>query len=75
VTNQHGLHRITHLHGGGASLATIAAALNAEQYRSPTDQRWHPTSVARVIADAADRSRRRTESVRTVASLIEPGVR
>jgi hypothetical protein len=58
VTNQHGLHRITRLHGEGASLATIAAALNAEQYRSPTDQRWHPASVARVVADVAYRSQR-----------------
>ncbi|MCU1591124.1 MAG: diguanylate cyclase/phosphodiesterase with sensor(s) [Frankiales bacterium] len=58
VTNQHGLHRITRLHGEGASLATIAAALNAEQFQSPTDQRWHPASVARVIADVAYRTQR-----------------
>jgi diguanylate cyclase (GGDEF)-like protein/PAS domain S-box-containing protein len=61
VSNQHGLHRITRLHGEGASLATIAAALNAEQFRSPTDQRWHPASVARVIADVAYRARRKKQ--------------
>jgi diguanylate cyclase (GGDEF)-like protein len=59
ATNQHGLHRITRLHAEGASLATIAAALNAEQYRSPTDQRWHAASVARVVADVADRARKK----------------
>ena len=61
VSNQHGLHRITRLHEEGASLATIAAALNAELYRSPTDQRWHPASVARVIADVAYRARRKQQ--------------
>jgi diguanylate cyclase (GGDEF)-like protein/PAS domain S-box-containing protein len=63
VTNEHGLHRIMRLHGDGASLATIAAALNAEQYRRPTGQRWHLAAVARVIADVAHRSRRNTASV------------
>ena len=57
MSNEHGLHRIVRLHREGASLATIAAALNAEQYRSPTDQRWHTSSVARVIADIAYRAR------------------
>jgi EAL domain-containing protein (putative c-di-GMP-specific phosphodiesterase class I) len=63
VTNQHGLHRIARLHSDGASLATIAAALNSEQYRSPADQRWHPASVARVIADTAYRQRRKRQPV------------
>jgi diguanylate cyclase (GGDEF)-like protein/PAS domain S-box-containing protein len=53
VTNEHGLHRIVQLHRDGASLATVAAALNAEQFSSPTGQRWHGASVARVIADIA----------------------
>jgi diguanylate cyclase (GGDEF)-like protein/PAS domain S-box-containing protein len=50
VTNEHGLHRIRQLHREGASLMTIAAALNAGDFRTPTGQRWHGTSVARVIA-------------------------
>ena len=53
VTNEHGLHRIVQLHRAGASLATIAAALNAEQFHTPVGQRWHAASVARVIADFA----------------------
>ena len=53
ITNEHGLHRIVQLHRDGASLATIAAALNAENYPSPTHMRWHSASVARVIADMA----------------------
>jgi EAL domain-containing protein (putative c-di-GMP-specific phosphodiesterase class I) len=52
VTNEHGLHRIRRLHRDGASLATIAAALNASDFRTPAGQRWHGTSVARVIAYA-----------------------
>jgi diguanylate cyclase (GGDEF)-like protein len=63
VTNEHGLHRIEALHRDGASLATIAAALNAERYRSPADQRWHTASVARVIADAAYREQRRKQAI------------
>jgi diguanylate cyclase (GGDEF)-like protein/PAS domain S-box-containing protein len=78
VTNQHGLHRITRLHGEGASLATIAAALNAEQYRSPADQRWHPASVARVIADVAYRAQRKKAPPRSAgaaaASLAQVGL-
>ncbi|MDQ1536702.1 MAG: hypothetical protein QOE58_1095, partial [Actinomycetota bacterium] len=54
VTNEHGLHLIQRLHRDGASLATIAAALNAEGYHSATNLRWHSSSVARVIADLAD---------------------
>jgi diguanylate cyclase (GGDEF)-like protein/PAS domain S-box-containing protein len=61
VTNQHGLHLIKRLHGEGASLATIAAALNAEHYRTPSDQRWHIASVARVIADLAHLAQRRAQ--------------
>jgi diguanylate cyclase (GGDEF)-like protein/PAS domain S-box-containing protein len=61
ATNEHGKHRIVQLHRQGASLATIAAALNAEAYRSPSGQRWHTSSVARVIADLADADRRKTQ--------------
>ncbi|MDX6198686.1 MAG: hypothetical protein QOJ79_1837 [Actinomycetota bacterium] len=62
VTNEHGLHRIVQLHTAGASLATIAAALNAEQFHSPAGHRWHPASVARVIVDIAADARRKRSS-------------
>ena len=53
VTADHGLHEIVRLHREGASPATIAAALNAEGYRTPEDQMWHRATVARVINDSA----------------------
>ena len=53
VTDEHGLHRLLRLHRDGASLATIAATLNAEGYRTPRALRWHRATVARVISDAA----------------------
>jgi len=37
----------------GASLHTIAAALNAAGYRTDRDTRWHPVSVAHLINDTA----------------------
>ncbi|MCW2743994.1 MAG: hypothetical protein JWM48_544 [Mycobacterium sp.] len=49
----HGLDRLLALHHQGASLATIAAALNRDGYRTPAGLRWHRTSVASAIADAA----------------------
>jgi len=52
VTNEHGLHRILRLHHEGASLATIAAALNGDDYHTPHGSRWHSASVARVITGA-----------------------
>ena len=42
--------RMLELHGQGASLHTIAAALNAEGSRTPAGPRWTTTSVARVVA-------------------------
>jgi EAL domain-containing protein (putative c-di-GMP-specific phosphodiesterase class I) len=45
-----GLRRLLELHQYGAPLATIAAALNAEGFRTPAGVRWQPSSVARVIA-------------------------
>ena len=42
--------RILELHADGASLQTIAAALNAAGERSPTGRAWHSRSVARVVA-------------------------
>jgi diguanylate cyclase (GGDEF)-like protein/PAS domain S-box-containing protein len=53
VTNEHGLHRIRRLHNDGASLATIAAALNAQDFHTPAGLRWHNASVARVLAELA----------------------
>jgi PAS domain S-box-containing protein len=45
--------RILALHSAGASLATIAAALNTENLTTAEDKRWHARSVARVIAELA----------------------
>ena len=42
--------RMLELHGQGASLHTIAAALNAEGSRTPAGPRWTTTSVARAVA-------------------------
>lgn len=36
---------------GHASLATIAAALNAQGLLTPTGRRWHPTSVSRQLVN------------------------
>jgi diguanylate cyclase (GGDEF)-like protein/PAS domain S-box-containing protein len=43
--------RILELHLQGASLHTVAAALNAEGRRTPAGPRWTTTTVARVIAE------------------------
>lgn len=51
VGPEHGLVRLWELHGDGASLATIAAALNSEGFRAPTGNRWHGKTVARVVAE------------------------
>ena len=45
--------RMAHLHAAGASLHTIAAALNRDGTRSPTGARWHAHTVARQLADLA----------------------
>lgn len=44
--------RIAELHAAGRSLRQIAAALEAEGYRPKRADRWHPQSLARVIARA-----------------------
>jgi diguanylate cyclase (GGDEF)-like protein len=51
VTNDHGLQRLMDMHQDGASLATIAAALNKEGFKTPSLLRWHRSTVARVVAD------------------------
>jgi diguanylate cyclase (GGDEF)-like protein/PAS domain S-box-containing protein len=53
VTAEHGLNLIMRMHRDGASLLTIAAALNSDAYQTPDHQRWHRASVARVISDVA----------------------
>lgn len=40
-------------HRGGASLSTIASALNRQGLRSPSGARWHRTTVARAVSEAA----------------------
>lgn len=42
--------RITQMHHAGASLHTIAAALNREEAPHPGARRWHSTTVAQIIA-------------------------
>ena len=53
ITSEHGLQQILRLHRQGASLSTIAAALNTEGFRTPQGTRWHRASIAKVIRDVA----------------------
>ncbi len=46
-------HRILALHAEGASLHTIAAALNRDGRRTPRGPRWTTRTVARVVASRA----------------------
>ena len=46
----HSLQRLRELYRNGASVAAIAATLNAERLRTPTGVGWHGAGVARVIA-------------------------
>jgi diguanylate cyclase (GGDEF)-like protein/PAS domain S-box-containing protein len=55
VTNEHGLHLIVRMHREGASLRTIAAALNQAGYRTPAGLRWHFQSVARAVGASLSR--------------------
>jgi hypothetical protein len=50
VTADHGLDRMLDLHRSGASLTTIAAALNREGFTSPQGVKWHRAAVARAIS-------------------------
>jgi DNA invertase Pin-like site-specific DNA recombinase len=47
---QRAIHRIRELHAGGHSLRSIADALHAEGHRSKRGDRWHPQTLARVLA-------------------------
>jgi diguanylate cyclase (GGDEF)-like protein len=44
---------IMRLHQSGTSLTSIAAVLNQSGSRTPRGTRWHPRTVARVVASAA----------------------
>jgi hypothetical protein len=66
VLPEHGLARLMQLHRQGASLATIAAALNQQGFHTPEGTRWHPTSVARTIADIVHPDPRRSAEARHV---------
>ncbi len=50
VQEEHGLALMTRLRAQGASLATTAAALNRQGFRTPTGLRWHSASVAKALA-------------------------
>jgi EAL domain-containing protein (putative c-di-GMP-specific phosphodiesterase class I) len=49
VAREHGLLRMLELRRDGASPATIAAALNAEGFRTPSGMRWHRVTVAKAL--------------------------
>jgi diguanylate cyclase (GGDEF)-like protein len=52
--------RVVALAAQGASLHTVAAALNSEGVLAPGGRRWHPRSVARALeADSRERAARR----------------
>jgi diguanylate cyclase (GGDEF)-like protein len=53
VGPEHGVDTLLALHRDGASLESIASALNREGYRTPSGRRWHSTTVARTITEAA----------------------
>ena len=53
VTAEHGLRRLLQLHQEGQSATTIAAALNAAGFKTPSGQRWHQRTVTRAIARLA----------------------
>ncbi|MBV9096934.1 MAG: recombinase family protein, partial [Frankiaceae bacterium] len=41
--------RVVALHQSGASPASIASALNREEFRTPQGQRWHARTVETVL--------------------------
>ena len=56
VADAHGVERLLELHRDGAPIDTIAAALDAEGFRTPAGRRWHPSTVARLISQRIRRS-------------------
>ncbi|MDX6287169.1 MAG: hypothetical protein QOG53_2654 [Frankiales bacterium] len=61
ATIDHGLKRLIEMYQGGASLDTIAAALNQEGFKTPSVIRWHRASVAQVIATTLSPQHRRSK--------------
>lgn len=51
------MHRMSELLAEGASLHTIASALNREGLRTPGGTRWHPTTVAQALDRQAPSTR------------------
>src|SRR4029453_6892140 len=49
-SEQRAIRRIRDLHAGGHSLRSIADALHAEGHRPKRGDRWHPQTLARVLA-------------------------
>lgn len=49
VSAEHGLQVMLRLLGTGASMASIAAALNSNGFRTPAGTRWHQSSVANTL--------------------------
>jgi len=50
TVDAHGVERLLELRRDGASIDAIAAALDAEGFRTPADRLWRPASVARLIS-------------------------
>ncbi|MGY1672954.1 recombinase family protein [Geodermatophilus sp. SYSU D00710] len=50
TADTHGVERLQQLHRDGVSIDAIAAALDAEGFRTPANRRWRPSSVARLIS-------------------------
>ncbi len=49
VSAEHGLQVMLRLSGTGASMASVAAALNSSGFRTPAGTRWHQSSVAHTL--------------------------
>jgi diguanylate cyclase (GGDEF)-like protein len=69
------LDRIQQMHQAGASLHTIAAALNREHAPHPDAIRWHGVTVAQVVAGSYRPARRRTNTSRASQRSTEPARR
>jgi len=57
VGREHGLMRMMELRREGKSAATIAAALNAEGFRTPEGLRWHRSTVEKALTPSGPSSR------------------
>ena len=72
VADAHGVERLLELHRDGAPIDTIAAALDAEGFRTPAGRRWHPSSVARLISQRIRRSAGTPDDCPDVRRLARP---